>query len=154
MAWAGTSAATILNESGVRAELYGGLHACLDREQKRSMCELIFKDSSQVPTASARVRCNATRFVGREGKECRPWLDRGKTRDEMKPARIVHAAARIFEKLRDDIAVDKDLRAKHVTIEGKVAGYNVNSEFRFTSHGRQFFDGEQQDLVVAYCANS
>ena len=82
------------------------------------------------------------------------WIDAKKTREEMRPARIIHRSHAFLETLikesHPNISVIKDLIGKRVLIAGKPLCFSLRGELKCTAEISKWIDGSQQEQLTAY----
>ena len=84
------------------------------------------------------------------------WLDVGKTRDELKLARLTHRCHEVMSEVESETAdaqaVLKCLRGKFVSIgiPARRIGYSLQGEWRWTTLALSRYKKEDLDMALAF----
>jgi hypothetical protein len=143
-------ATEVLTAAGVDPASYCGLAPKTSRQGFGSMVELVFFSPAQLTRAKFMVKAVAK--SGRGGKPI--WLDAQRTRDEMRPARIVH---RIFDGLEnlerprtDKIVLTKNMPGKLIESPSGRMGWTQQGNWVWSQIARQRYHAEDLDAIKAY----
>ena len=139
-----------LQDAGVSSEVWSGLAAVTSRAGAGNSCELIFADSTKLQEAKLLVRNLARVCCGD-----RPvWLDAGKTRTELRAARVIHRVHEVVAEIEaakaDPGVVVKHLNGKFVTVGQTKACYTLQGKVRWTPWAVTRYTSEERDWATAY----
>ena len=111
----------------------------------------MFTSPETLQEARSAVRCCATKHHGRV-----LWLDAAKTRDELRPARLVHRAATAIENMEnkfpepDRLAVEKVMNGKQVKAGGKVMLHTYRGNWQWSSDAADRYKPDQMQMVTGW----
>ena len=134
--------------ANVPAETCGAVAAV--RRDQGSAAEIVFMSEQALKAASIAVRAQELTYV--PGKYV--WVNVAQTREERKPARIVHRMHDCLvdmEKLSGrGLAVVKNVPGKYVTVGNDKVGFSLRGEWKWTAYATSRYHGQELDDSKAY----
>lgn len=131
-----------------------GITAATGRGDLGSACEIVFRDPKSLQNARVKVKMLQRVANDKEGTE--PiWLDRNKTRDELRPSRALHKLAECLSDLSSgrDVNIVKHQPSKTLQVEGEKAACILFSggaiQVCWTARGEATWDQADRDLAAA-----
>ena len=140
-------ALAVLTEAGVDASWYSGLNAT---RKEGSLAELCFNSAEQLQRARLLVRSLRKTF----SDDRVVWLDVKKSREEMRPARIVHRMAECvtdFEASQSSpLAVDKQLNGKYIKVGTDRIGQVIRGEWKWFPFAKGRYSSELLEFAKGF----
>lgn len=82
------------------------------------------------------------------------WMDRKKSRQEMRPARIIHKTAEILESFEWDRPnagrVEKNVGSKYVSVDGFRMFYTLRGALMHTVHASLRYSADELDQIRGF----
>jgi len=137
----------VLSKAGVAESDYTGL--CATR-RKGSTADLCFTSAPLLQQAKMTLRSIKLKYHGDKPV----WLDAKKTREELRPARVVHRITELIQEAEsgkpDPMHVEKFLNGKYVKVGDERAGFTCRGAWMWTQWARNRYEQEFRDMAKAY----
>eukprot|EP00973_Karenia_brevis_P005532 753406-Karenia_brevis.AAC.1 len=82
------------------------------------------------------------------------WLDRAKTRQELRPARLIHRMgdylADVEREKNSSLHVEKIVNRKYIKVGGQKMCYSLRGAINWTSHAKTRYSDEEREIGAAY----
>ena len=132
------------------ANIYADSHHGVNVRRDGSSAEILFKDPSQLTAAKWAVR--SLRKVMHGDRVV--WLDAKRTRQENRPARLVHRAFEVlqsFESLKaDGIQLTKDVPGKKIKRADAVLGHSLYGQWVWQQPAKDRYSADQLKHAEAW----
>ena len=141
-----------LERAGVPSSDFKFLHAPRD---PGSIVSLVFTGPHKLQEARLAVKCSKYSHGSRT-----IWLDAAKTREELRPARLVHRAAEAILNLENGLSendrrkVEKVMSGKQVKAGGTVMGYTYQGNWIWAQAAVTRYDSSSLEMVKAWIESS
>lgn len=140
----------LLTEARIPAESYYDIKAM--REGPGSMCEMYFKEAGMLTKAKWAVSTLKKCVHGNKPA----WLDAKKTKQELRPARMVHRACEVLQSYEDSkihkAVLSKNMIDKKVLRNGVAVGASRYGKWMWTEEGAQHYTEEQRKHAEDWAA--
>jgi hypothetical protein len=125
------------------------------KRKEGSQAEVLFNSATALQAAKHKVRQSRQAFTN--DAERIAWLDVAKTRDELKPTRVIHRSTELLQDFlatkpaqEPPINLEKDIPGKRIKLNGNILAYTLRGELKFTQLAKSTFTRDELDMAIGY----